>query len=65
MNIVETVLRIFFEFLHLKTFYFTSVIFGPPSSDYSYIQAGAELCQSQVELEVVVKVGVELEACHY
>ena len=31
-----TMLRILFEFLHLKTFYFTSVIFGPPSSDYSY-----------------------------
>ena len=32
-------------------------------------QAGAELCQAQVELEVVVEVGVEfwveVEACHY
>ena len=32
-------------------------------------QAGAELCQAQVKLEVVVEVGVEfgaeLEACHY
>ena len=28
-------------------------------------QAGAELCQAQVKLEVVVEVGVKLEACHY
>ena len=32
-------------------------------------QAGAELCQPQVELEVVgeigVEFGVEVEACHY
>ena len=32
-------------------------------------QAGAELCQAQVKLEVVVKIGVEfgveVEACHY
>ena len=30
-------------------------------------QAGAELCQAQVKLEVVVEVefGVEVEACHY
>ena len=33
-----------------------------------YKQAGAELCQAQVKLEVVVEVGVEfgaeVEACH-
>ena len=33
------------------------------------IQAGAELCQAQVKLEVVVEIGVEfgveVEACHY
>ena len=33
------------------------------------IQAGAELCQAQVKLEVVVEVevefGVEVETCHY
>ena len=32
-------------------------------------QAGAELCQARVELEVIVEVvvefGVEVEACHY
>ena len=32
-------------------------------------QAGAELCQAQVKLEVVVEVavefGVEIEACHF
>ena len=32
-------------------------------------QAGTELCQAQVKLEVVVEVGVEfgveVEACHY
>ena len=32
-------------------------------------QAGAELCQAQVKLEVVVEIvvefGVEVEACHY
>ena len=30
-------------------------------------QAGAELCQAQVKLEVVVEVefGVDVEACHY
>ena len=32
-------------------------------------QAGAELCQAQVQLEVVVEIGaefgVEVEACHY
>ena len=30
-----------------------------------YIQAGALLCQAQVKLEVVVEIGVEVEACHY
>ena len=29
------------------------------------VQAGAELCQAQVQLEVVVEIGVEVEACHY
>ena len=33
------------------------------------IQAGAELCQTQFKLEVVVEVGVDLgikvEACHF
>ena len=33
------------------------------------IQAGAELCQAQNKLEVVVEIGVEcgveVEACHY
>ena len=30
-------------------------------------QAGAELCQAQVKLEIVVEVefGVEVETCHY
>ena len=28
-------------------------------------QAGAELCQAQVQLEVVLEIGVEVEACHY
>ena len=32
-------------------------------------QAGAELCQAQVKLEVVVEIriefGVEVKACHY
>ena len=28
-------------------------------------QARAELCQAQVKLEVVVEIGVEVEACHY
>ena len=28
-------------------------------------QAGAELCQVQVKLEVLVQVGVEVKACHY
>ena len=32
-------------------------------------QAGAELCQAQLKLEVVVEIvvelGVEVEACHY
>ena len=28
-------------------------------------QAGAELCQAQVKLEVVVEMGVEVEVCHY
>ena len=27
-------------------------------------QAGAELCQAQVQLEVMVEVGVEVVACH-
>ena len=27
-------------------------------------QAGAELCQAQVKLEVVVEIGVEVEDCH-
>ena len=34
-----------------------------------YKQAGAELCQAQVKLEIVVEFGVEfgveVEACHY
>ena len=28
-------------------------------------QAGDELCQAQVKLDVIVEVGVEVEACHY
>ena len=28
-------------------------------------QAGAELCQAQVKLEVEVEIWVEVEACHY
>ena len=28
-------------------------------------QAGAELCQAQVNLEVIVEVGVEVKACHF
>ena len=29
------------------------------------LQAGAELCQAKVQLEVVVEIGVEVEAYHY
>ena len=34
-------------------------------ADKKIKQAGAELCQAQVQLEVVVEIGVEIEACHY
>ena len=34
---------------------------------FKFQQAGAELCQAQVKLKVVVEVkfGVDVEACHY
>ena len=33
--------------------------------ELSLAKAGAELCQAQVKLEVVVEFGVEVEACPY
>ena len=33
--------------------------------NYKLRQAGAELCQAQAKLEVVVEFGIEVEACHY
>ena len=39
--------------------------FIPKFSNKISKQAGAELCQAQVYLEVVVEIGVEVEACHF
>ena len=36
---------------------------GPPTQKLK--QAGAELCQAQDKLEVIITVGVEVKACHY
>ena len=38
---------------------------GRTTLETAIIQAGAELCQAQVKIEVIVEVGVEVEACHY
>ena len=50
-----------------NTYYCKNLTVTSPRIDYkcSKIQAGAELCQAQVQLEVVVEFEVEVEACHY
>ena len=36
-----------------------------PTWNWKKKQAGAELCQAQVKLEVLVEFGVEVEVCYY